>query len=281
MYFVPACRNVACFAAACFFSFLNGVVIHNHLHQGIFTSRRLNLWFRGVLSFGALYPVTANVAAHNLVHHHFDDGGRPDWVAPGQTQFRWNLMNLIHFPNIVGTITFAGVHRWLQLEGRLAFRRQYVFEQAVAFGVTGALLVLDFWPGLFFVVLPQLFGARWILRMNLIQHEGCDLGSEWNHSRNFTGRAYNWIMCNNGYHTIHHNRAGLHWSEWAAAHAREVAPRIDPSLNERSMTWYLVRTYLLQQRPPAPARRSTTEPFDRAARRLEAEATAVAETVPS
>ena len=63
MYFVPQCRNILFFAAACFFSFLNGVVIHNHMHQGIFKSRRLNLWFRGVLSFGSLYPVTANVAA--------------------------------------------------------------------------------------------------------------------------------------------------------------------------------------------------------------------------
>jgi hypothetical protein len=52
-------------------------------------------------------------------------------------------------------------------------------------------------------------------------------------------------MCNNGYHTIHHNRAGLHWSTLAEAHEREVVPRIDPSLNEKSMFWYLLRTYLL------------------------------------
>src|SRR4026209_1082304 len=42
MVFVPACRNVLFLGAACYFSFLNAVVIHNHLHQGIFHSRRLN-----------------------------------------------------------------------------------------------------------------------------------------------------------------------------------------------------------------------------------------------
>ena len=52
--------------------------------------------------------------------------------------------------------------------------------------------------------------ARACMRVNLIQHDGADTASEWNHSRHFVGRAFNWIMCNNGYHTIHHNRAGLH-----------------------------------------------------------------------
>src|ERR1700678_3267508 len=111
MVFVPACRNVAFLAAACFFSFLNAVVIHNHLHQGIFESRRLNMLFRAVLSFGSLYPASANIPSHNLVHHHFDDDGQPDWAAPENVDFKWNLLNLIHFPNVAGPNTFAGVSR--------------------------------------------------------------------------------------------------------------------------------------------------------------------------
>ncbi len=83
MYLVPACRNVAFLGAACYSSFLNAVVIHNHLHQGIFKSRRLNLAWRVVLSFGALDPASASIPSHNLVHHRFDDDGQPDWAAPG------------------------------------------------------------------------------------------------------------------------------------------------------------------------------------------------------
>ena len=133
---------------------------------------------------------------------------------------------------------------------RSDFRAQYVREQVFAFGLTGLLLALDFWTALFFVVVPQLWGARGILRINLIQHEGCDVTTEWNHSRNFVGRAFNWIMCNNGYHTIHHNRAGLHWSVLDEAHRREVVPRLDPALDERSMVLYLLRTYLVNLRRP-------------------------------
>lgn len=243
MMFVPAARHPLVLIPAGMLSFLNAVVIHNHLHRGIFHSHRLNMIWRCVLSFGALYPASANVPSHNLVHHHFGDDGQPDWADPQQVRFRWNLLNLIHFPNIAGPNTFAGVGRWAATTKQASFTRQYLTELVIAFGLTGALLLYDFWPALLFVVLPQFYGARCILRINLIQHDRTDTSSEWNHSRNFVGRAFNWVMCNNGYHTIHHNRAGLHWSELAEAHRREVAPRIDPSLDEPSMLGYLLRTY--------------------------------------
>jgi fatty acid desaturase len=244
MEFVPGCRNVAFLGAACLLSFLNAVVIHNHLHQGIFESRRLNMLWRAILSFGALYPASANIPSHNLVHHHFDDDGQPDWAAPEIVDFKWNLLNLVHFPNVAGPNTFAGVSLWRNVKGRTEFGRQYIFENVFAFGLTAALFVHDFWTTLFFIVIPQLYGARCILRINLIQHDACDVTSDWNHSRNFVGRAFNWIMCNNGYHTIHHNRAGLHWSELRDAHERDVVPRIDPTLDEPSMVKYLLRTYV-------------------------------------
>jgi len=250
-YFVPQARTVWTIAIACWLSFLNSVVIHNSLHQGPFVSQRLNYAWRMLLSFGALYPASAKIPSHNLVHHHFDDDGQLDWADPSHVKFRWNLLNLIHFPNVAGPRTFNGVQRWSRLAGRGEFRAQYTRELAFAFSLTIAALIFDFWTALFFIVVPQLYGARCILRINLIQHDGCDTTSEWNHSRNFVGRAFNWVMCNNGLHTIHHNRAGLHWSDLWKWHEKECVPRIDPALNERSMVWYLFRTYVLNPiRPP-------------------------------
>jgi fatty acid desaturase len=277
MFFVPACRNVFFLGAACAYSFLVAIVNHNNLHQGMFQSKRLNMAFRCVLSFASLYPVSANIPAHNLVHHHFDDDGQPDWADASLVRFKWNLLNLVHFPNVAGPTTFDGVVRWGKGLGRREFRRQYALEMVIAFGGTAALLVWDFWTALFFVVVPQLWGARWFLRINLIQHDRADLTSEWNHSRNFTGKLFNWFMMNNGFHTIHHNRAGLHWTELAQAHAREVVPQIDPSLDEKSMTWYLLRTYVLRLSRPAQKdvaaaeRAATATPLaSRDARRAEA-----------
>ena len=251
MYFDPWCRNAPFLCAACAFSFLAAVVNHNNLHQGMFRSRRANAVFRLVLSFATLYPVSANIPAHNLVHHGFADEGRPDWADPKCVRFQWNLLNLLHFPNVAGPVTFAGVTRWMALRGKGPVRRQYRREMVFAFGLTAILLAHDFWTALFFVVVPQLWGARWFLRINLLQHDGCDLSSEWNHSRNFVGAFFNFFMMNNGFHTIHHNRAGLHWTELARAHGTEVAPRIDPRLEERSMVGYVARTYLFRIRRSA------------------------------
>jgi len=285
MYWLPFCRNPAVLALACALSFLNAVVIHNHLHRGIFHSKRLNLIFRSILSFGNLYPASANIPAHNLVHHHFEDDGQWDWADSRCVRFRWNLANLVHFPNVAGPRTFNGVTAWAKTARHEGFVRQYQTELGFAFGLTAVLMIFDFWTTLFFVCVPQLYGARCILRINILQHDGADISSEWNHSRNFVGRAFNWIMCNNGYHTIHHNRAGLHWSELDSAHRREAAPRIAPSLDQPSMVGYLLRTYLFTWSRGRPvdghaveARAGGIELPSRAERRAEAARSAVQET---
>lgn len=287
MYWLPPWRNPVVLALACGLSFLNAVVIHNHLHRGIFHQKRLNLLFRSILSFGNLYPASANVPAHNLVHHHFEDDGQWDWADSRCVNFGWNLANLVHFPNVAGPRTFNGVTRWAKCTRQEGFERQYRTELGFAFGLTAVLMVFDFWTTLFFVCVPQLYGARCILRINILQHDGADIGSEWNHSRNFVGRGFNWIMCNNGYHTIHHNRAGLHWSDLDLAHRREVAPRIDPSLDQPSMVGYLLRTYLLSWRRGravdgvlVEARAAAIDLPSRAARRAEAASAALQETQP-
>lgn len=254
MYFVDSLRNLPVFIAACALSFINTLVLHSSLHKGPFTSDAINRGWYCVLSFGSLYPASTNVPAHNRVHHHFSDHGNADWAHPGHTRFRWNLLNLLHFPNVVGPNTFFGTDRYAKRLRNAAFRRQHLLEQAVAFGLTGLLLIFDFWGALFFVLMPQLWGARGVLRLNHIQHDGCDLTSRYNHSRNFVSRPLNWLMCNDGYHTIHHNKAGLHWSTLPAEHERQIVAHMDPVLDEASMVGYLVRAYALNE--PSRARPS-------------------------
>lgn len=240
---VPELRHGLVLGLACALSFLNAVVIHNVMHLPMFRRPGLDAALRAILSFGNLYPASANVPAHNRVHHRFEDDGLPDWAAPEHVQLPHPLLTLLHFPNVVGPRTFEGVARFARRRGRAAFRRQYCFELGFAVGLTALLLAFDFWGALLFVVVPQLFGARWILRINLIQHEGTDPKSEWDHSRNFVGRVLNWLMMNNGYHTIHHSQPALHWSILARAHEQQVRPYLDQRLEEVSLLAYLLRWF--------------------------------------
>lgn len=252
MVLLPVCRNIAFLVGACALSFYVQTVTHNVMHSPIFESKTLNRAFRFVLSFCGLFPVSSVIPSHNLVHHHFNDDEQPDWASPSHARFSWNLLNLLHFPNIIGPITFAGINRWASVKGRGDYRRQSTQESVFAFGLTGLLLAWDFWTILFFVLVPQLWGARWFLRVNLIQHDGCAIDSEHNHSRNFGGKWLNWFSVNAGYHTAHHNRPGLHWTELPENHAKEVAPKMAPSLMEPSLLVYLARTYIFRiSRPSA------------------------------
>lgn len=247
-YFNPQFRHPAILIAACVLSFLNAVVIHNEMHVPIFRSRPLRSVFRALLSFGNLYPASANIPSHNRVHHRFEDDGLPDWAEPNATNLSFPLLTLIHFPNVVGPRTFKGVSRFCRRLSSRRFTLQYRFELLFALGLTAILLAFDFWPALLFVVVPQLFGARWILRINLLQHEGTDKDSEFNHSRNFMGRVFNWFMMNNGFHAVHHKHPSLHWSELPAAHARLMQP-VDPRLEEPSFFMYLARDHIVGRRP--------------------------------
>jgi fatty acid desaturase len=91
--------------------------------------------------------------------------------------------------------------------------------------------------------LPVILAAPLLQATNYLQHVGCDPTSPDNHSRNFTNRWFNWWFFGNGYHTVHHEHPGSHWTLYRALHERR-AMRIDPALNldtPLSFLWQLGR----------------------------------------
>jgi beta-carotene hydroxylase len=94
-----------------------------------------------------------------------------------------------------------------------------------------------------FILIPHQVSLFSVLVFNFLQHVHADEESHCNHSRNFVGWL-NLLLFNNGYHTVHHDKAGLHWSLLPEAHAA-IASRIDGAYNERSFWWYILRVYVL------------------------------------
>ncbi|EYF05310.1 fatty acid desaturase family protein [Chondromyces apiculatus] len=229
----------------CWFSFFGAVATHNTVHSPVFRQRWLNRVFQVVLTLTYGHPVSAYVPGHNLSHHKHTQTRR-DVMRTTKTRYRWHLLNgLLFFGMVSKDILTADMRYFFAMYRRNPpWFRQMLLEWVIFLGSMGALLVLDWKKFLLYVLIPHQYAAWGIVTMNLLQHDGCDENSEYNHSRNFVGKVVNWWTYNNGYHTIHHMEPGLHWSLLPAAHAQRVAPHIHPNLDQRSLLAYLFSTFV-------------------------------------
>lgn len=233
-------------ACTCGGAFLGAVATHNAVHSPVFHARWLNNLWQVVLTLTYGHPVSSYVPGHNLSHHRHTETAR-DVMRTDKARFRVHLFNLLFFtasigPAIMGAEVSYARFAWSR---RPRWTRQLLLETAVMLAALVALLALDWRKTLLYVVLPWQYAAWGIVTMNLLQHDGCDATSPWNHSRNFVGPVINWFTFNNGYHSIHHLKPTLHWSLAPAEHRRLMAPRMDPRLAEPSMLAYLARTFFL------------------------------------
>jgi fatty acid desaturase len=223
-------------AAACPLAFIACVIKHNHVHCRTFRSRWLNAAFGHVLSLLTGHPTTAIITAHNVRHHRYNNSDR-DWVRCSLVGFRWNWVNFLAFPFV--SVAAMRAEKTSDLPGwrrrRPSLYRQALAERAVLYPVVGALTLADWQATLHALVVPWLFGQWGIVTINLLQHQGCDAASRYDHSRNVTGALVNWFVLNNGFHTAHHLRPSLHWSELPQYHRRVVEPSIQPGLTQRSL----------------------------------------------
>lgn len=228
----------------CWFSFFGAVATHNTVHTPVFHQRWANRLFQVALTLTYGHPVSAYVPGHNLSHHKYTQS-RKDVMRTTKTRFRWNLLNGMFFMSRVGKdILFADMRYFKAMYRRNPpWFRQMIFESVVFVGSMGALLFLDWKKFIVYVLIPHQYAAWGIITMNLLQHDGCDENSKYDHSRNFVGKIVNWFAYNNGYHSIHHHHPGLHWSLLPQAHAEQIAPHIHPNLDQKNFLVYLWKTF--------------------------------------
>jgi fatty acid desaturase len=123
-------------------------------------------------------------------------------------------------------------------------QRQLQRERVSLWLFMGLLLWLDWRSALLFVFLPWGLGMAMLTGVNLLQHDGCEPDDPYRRSRNFTGGLGNWFFLNHGFHTAHHLKPQMHWSQLRLIHEQELAELIPSRLNENSMLGYLFGHYL-------------------------------------
>jgi beta-carotene hydroxylase len=146
-------------------------------------------------------------------------------------------------------LRFASKH----LRQRSAQATRVVLETAVLLVGHAAVLALALWlhgastGALVYAVAvgaPALLGNYWMMLTNYVQHAGCEPTAQDDHSRNFVSPFWNWFVFDNGFHTVHHQQPGLHWSRYRALH-RSTQSRIRPELNQGFILSYFLQRYLL------------------------------------
>lgn len=239
---------------SCYFALACGVMAHNHNHCPTFKSRRANRVFGKVLSTFYGYPTFAWIPTHNLNHHKYVNGR-------GDATITWRYSNR---HNILVASTYFFVSAYFQsgpINAYIArakeknpreYRRivgQYVLWASTAIGMLVLAMVLHGWKtGLWVwagaMAIPAVFALWTIMLFNYEQHVHTDPFSDYDHSRSFTGRLTNFLLFNNGLHYVHHENPGTHWSKLRELND-EVADKIHPSLQLRSLWWYWFKQYVV------------------------------------
>lgn len=238
-----------------FMFFTTAVISHNHNHLGMWRSKGLNLVTSYWIAIFYGHPAVAWVPTHNQVHHKLNN--RPGDSSRSPKWFEGNhLAALLVYPLLTNLAQTKDINAFLKdlwKRDRPAFYAA-ASEYVVFFGLMAVLLVLDWRKALLFFVIPQQVALFSIQSVNYLQHIETDAFSEWNHSRNFVSWTLNTLLFNNGYHTVHHLKPGVHWSELPRLHA-QYADRIHPSLLVPSWLRYVGYTFFVRPftRGAAPA----------------------------
>jgi fatty acid desaturase len=227
-----------------FMSVAVAVMTHNHNHLPMWRSKVMNVLTDWWLTVFYGFPIFAWIPTHNKNHHRFNNREGDDSITYRVSE-KNNFLTLVSYPTISGYYQQKAIANYLK-DMKANNKEKFWISISQYFVLVlwiAAALIIDWEKALLFVIIPQQVSLFSVLIFNYVQHVHANEESEWNHSKNFTG-FLNFLLFNNGYHTIHHHKAGLHWSIVPDAH-REIEKNIDPILLERSFWWYIFRSYFL------------------------------------
>src|SRR5580704_5625210 len=236
-----------------YFGFCAGVFSHNHNHSPTFKSRKLNAFYSAWLSVFYGFPTFAWIPTHNLNHHKYvNKAGDATITWRYSKKNTWLTSSTYYFISAYWQGPLLTEYRAKARATNPGLYRQIMVQTATVVGAHVSLLALGIalrgWKMGAFVYFFGFFAsslfANWsMIFINYIQHVHCDPWSEKNHSRNFVSKLGNFLVFNNGFHSAHHESAGLHWSKLPEAHAK-IAHLIDPELNQASIFGFCIKAYL-------------------------------------
>ncbi|MCA2980046.1 MAG: fatty acid desaturase [Myxococcaceae bacterium] len=194
-------------AAVCAFN-------HHHQHVSTFTFEPLNRLLE------LMYVLQTGVSSHAWVLHH-SVGHHLNYLDQQKDESRWRRADgavMGEFEYALMTTVTAYPRAWAVGAKHPKLRATLLWMGLASLALMAALVAYRPLPGLILFVLGplfSLFGTAWA---TYAHHAGRSCEAHAVASNNMIQPFYNWLTGNLGYHTAHHTRPGVHWSELPKLH---------------------------------------------------------------
>lgn len=198
-----------------------GLMLHATGHRPIY--KREYKWMQAYIPW-VLGPFLGHTPTSFDAHHMWMHHAENNMFGDGSCTLAYKRDHFPHFLHYWARFFFMGhihVSRYLQLRGRTKVLRRFWFGELFWLALAAVALWVNWAAALLVFIVPVLM-MRWLMMAgNWSQHAFIDLDNPddgYGNSTCLTNTRYNHKAYNDGYHIIHHNRPGMHWSEMAQAY---------------------------------------------------------------
>lgn len=187
---------------------------HHHQHSFTFRSTALNRLLE--LS----YALHSGVSTHLWVLHHVF-GHHLNYLDQTKDESGWTRRDGKQMGMLEYVLTVSGTAYYRAYKvGKRFPKHQRIFLTFAT--LTFALVALLVWhrplQGLFLFALPMCCSLMYTVWVTYDHHAGLHTDDPFLGSYNIMNRWFNLLTGNLGYHTAHHYKQGVHWSELPALH---------------------------------------------------------------
>ena len=208
---------------------------HHHQHTKTFKSTFMNRLLE--MSYALHTGVTTNLW---LLHHVF--GHHHNYLDQTKDESRWKredgstMGELEYTLNVAATAYYRG---YLVGKRYPHHYRTHLIYTILAAAIVTSLVIYQPMQAIWLFVLPMIVGLLITAWATYDHHAGLDSEDDFEASYNTMNPAFNLMTGNLGYHTAHHYKQGVHWSELPALHEK-IKHRIPAELYRTGTYWDMV-----------------------------------------